>query len=85
MEPLSKIDTKRIDKEYSVMIVSKDIIELIKDRLGDEILWDYDKDTNELFLIKKPTSFTDALTGLGEEMWKSVDGTEYIKQERESW
>jgi len=85
MEPLKNISEKIIEKEYNVLIVSKEIIHLIKERLGEEILWDYDEETNELILIKKPNSYTDALTGLGEEMWKSAGGIRYIQQERKSW
>ena len=71
--------------EYKVIKVPSELIDFIKEKLGDDVLWVYDDDTQELSLIKKPESFTEALSGLGAEMWKSVGGAEYIKQERDSW
>lgn len=73
------------NEEYKIIIIPSDILETIKAKLGDEFIWDYDKETQELFLMKKPDSYTDFLAGLGKEMWKDVKGTEYIKQEREAW
>lgn len=70
---------------YKVIIIPTDIIEAVKAKLGDEFIWDYDSETQELFLMKRPESYTDFLAGLGEEMWKNAGGCEYIKQERETW
>lgn len=85
MKPLQTIDKKIIDKDYSTLIVSKEVMQLIKEELGDKILWDYDEETQELILIPKPKSYTEALTGLGEEMWKKAGGVKYIQKERDSW
>lgn len=38
-----------------------------------------------LFSMKKPESYTDFLSGLGKEMWESVAGEDYIRQERDKW
>jgi hypothetical protein len=73
------------NKEYKVVLISGDIFEFVKEKLGNEVLWVYDEDTKELSIIKKPESFSKALRGLGKEMWKSADGIEYLKQERDSW
>ena len=73
------------NEEYKIIIIPSDILETVKAKLGDEFIWDYDSETQELFLMKKPDSYTNFLAGLGKEMWKNVNGTEYIKQEREAW
>ena len=37
-------------------------------------------------LILEPVkSFTDALRGLGKEVWQDVDATAYVNTEREAW
>ena len=85
---MSIINKKNIDttiNDYKTIKVPSELLDFIKQKLGAEVLWVYDDETNELFLIKKPESFTDALAGLGEDMWKSVGGTDYIRQERDSW
>jgi prophage tail gpP-like protein len=74
-----------INKSYKTIKVSEDLIDIIKNKLGDEVIWYYDEDDGELFIVKKPDSYTEALSGLGENMWKSVNGVEYIKQERDLW
>ena len=71
--------------DYNVVLIPNDVLEIIKTKLGEEVLLVYDDDTKELALIRKPESFTKALRGLGKEMWKSVGGTDYINQERETW
>jgi len=38
-----------------------------------------------IFILPKPTSFTEFMIGLGKETWKGIDPKAYIKKERESW
>ncbi|OPJ64020.1 hypothetical protein [Clostridium oryzae] len=73
------------NKHYKMIIIPDELFDTIKEKLGDEFIWDYDKKTNRLFLMKKPESYTDFLSGLGKEMWESAGGEDYIKQEREKW
>ena len=61
------------------------MVDFIKEKLGKDVLWVYDEESKELTLIKRPDSYTEALSGLGEEMWKKVGGTEYIRWDREQW
>lgn len=72
-------------QDYSSIRLPTDLVETVKQRLGDDFLWNYDSETKELFIIKRPPSITDALYGLGANMWKEVGGTDYIRQERDSW
>lgn len=71
--------------DYNLVLIPNDVLDIIRTKLGEELLLVYDDDTKELALIKKPESFTKALRGLGKEMWKSAGGTDYIKQERKTW
>lgn len=73
------------NNHYKVIIIPDELFDTIKEKLGDEFIWDYDKKTNRLFLMKKPESYTDFLSGLGKEMWQSVGGAEHIRQERDKW
>jgi hypothetical protein len=70
---------------YKTIIIPEELLDIIKEKLGDEFIWDYDKKTNGLFLMKKPESYTDFLCGLGKEMWENAGGTTYIRQERDKW
>lgn len=73
------------DDHYKTIVIPEELIDIIKEKLGEEFIWDYDKNTNRLFLMKKPESYTDFLSGLGKEMWQSVGGVDYISQERDQW
>jgi hypothetical protein len=73
------------NKNYKTIIIPEELVDIIKEKLGAEFIWDYDKKNNTLFLMKKPESYTDFLAGLGSEMWEGVGGTDYIRQERDEW
>lgn len=83
MKPVNK--PNGVNDDYKVLVIPAELVDVIKEKLGDEFIWDYDKKTNRLFLMKKPESYTDFLSGLGKEMWDSVGGTDYIRQERDKW
>ncbi|EPD80524.1 MULTISPECIES: AbrB/MazE/SpoVT family DNA-binding domain-containing protein [unclassified Paenibacillus] len=53
--------------------------------IGDTLIWSYDPDTKQVSITAKPKSFSDALWGLGEEIWQKQTGDEYIRNERENW
>lgn len=85
MKSLNEIKNMPSADKYKVLIIPAELIDIIKEKLGDEFVWDYDKKTNQLFVMQRPESYTDFLTGLGKEMWDSVGGTEYIRRERDQW
>lgn len=83
---VKKNQGKDVSKDgYNVVLIPNDVLDIIRTKLGDEVLLVYNDETNELTMIKKPDSFTKALRGLGKDMWTSVGGTEYIDQERKTW
>ena len=73
------------NNDYKILVIPVELVDIIKEKLGDEFIWDYDKKTNGFFIMKRPESYTDFLSGLGKDMWKSVGGTDYIRQERDEW
>jgi len=38
-----------------------------------------------LILVPEPSSYTDRLTGLHNEIWQDVDTAEYLEGERNAW
>lgn len=85
MESIKNTNTQISNNDYNVVLIPNDVLEMIRTKLGDEVLLVYDDDTKELSLIKKPESFSNSLRGLGKEMWKSVGGVDYINRERKTW
>ncbi|SDI01284.1 hypothetical protein [Desulfosporosinus hippei] len=85
MEATQHFKHSSVNEDYRVVLIPKDMVDFIKEKLGKDVLWVYDEESKELTLIKRPDSYTEALSGLGEEMWKEVGGTEYIRRDREQW
>lgn len=65
--------------------IPKEIREKAKLDIGDELIWKYDEIKDEINIIRKPKRFTDALWGLGKEMWEHEPADEYVRKEREAW
>lgn len=85
MEATQHVKHSSVTDDYRVVLIPKDMVDFIKEKLGKDVLWVYDEESKELTLIKRPDSYTEALSGLGEEMWKKVGGTDYIRRDREQW
>jgi bifunctional DNA-binding transcriptional regulator/antitoxin component of YhaV-PrlF toxin-antitoxin module len=73
-----------IKQRYQTTI-PKDIRDKAKLDIGDELIWKYDEIRDEIIIIRKPNSFSEALWGLGKELWKKESADEYVKKEREEW
>jgi len=71
----------KVGKRYQLVIPAA-IRKKIKIKIGDEMLLDVDKNGN-LYLTPQPKSYTEALTGLGEEVWEKVNPVSYQRNERE--
>jgi AbrB family looped-hinge helix DNA binding protein len=50
---------------------------------GDELLVEIEE--GRLVLYPRPKSYTKRLRGLHKEVWRGVDATRYVKEERKSW
>lgn len=85
MEATQHVKQVTVNEDYRVVLIPKDMVDYIKEKLGRDVLWVYDEESKELTLIKRPDSYTEALSGLGEEMWKKVGGTDFIRRDREQW
>ena len=52
-------------------------------RIGQEL--SIEAAEGHLILSPKPASYTDALEGLGRDIWQGIDPLEHIRRERASW
>lgn len=74
----------KIKQRYQ-MTIPKHIRDKAKLDIGDELIWKYDKFRDEIIIIRKPVKFTEALWGLGKEIWEKEMADEYVKKERKEW
>ncbi|WP_289142207.1 hypothetical protein [uncultured Brevibacillus sp.] len=85
MSSLNQSSHRSGQDRYKIVLIPAELLDIVKEKLGDEFIWDYDEKSQELFLMKRPESYTDFLSGLGKEMWSSAGGEEHIHGERSSW
>ena len=65
--------------------IPQDIREKAKLQVGDQLIWQYDEVRNEIIVMPKPKNFSDAIWGLGKELWEKGKSDEYIRKERAGW
>lgn len=74
--------TITIDDNGQVLLPDE-IREALNLHPGDELL--VELEGMKVVLHPKSTGYARRLRGLHKEVWKDVDATEYVRQERESW
>ncbi|MBI4595930.1 MAG: AbrB/MazE/SpoVT family DNA-binding domain-containing protein [Candidatus Tectomicrobia bacterium] len=67
----------------SQVLLPEEIREALNIHPGDELL--VQLEGSRLVLRPKRHGYAHRLRGLHKEVWKDVDATKYIRQERESW
>jgi bifunctional DNA-binding transcriptional regulator/antitoxin component of YhaV-PrlF toxin-antitoxin module len=79
MSLVSRIDNNSYTK------VPDEIINRAGLKPGADIIWFYDEKTRQIILMEKPIDFSQALRGLGKELWNNINTTQYVREERDSW
>ena len=74
--------TVTIDHNCQVLL-PEEMREALNLHPGDELL--VEREGMKLVLRPKIKGYARRLRGLHKEVWKDVDATEYVRQERESW
>jgi bifunctional DNA-binding transcriptional regulator/antitoxin component of YhaV-PrlF toxin-antitoxin module len=79
MGSISKLD------ENSYVKIPDEIIKKAGLKPGDDIIWFYDEIAKQIIISEKPKDFSQALRGLGKEVWNNIDPLKYVQEERETW
>lgn len=72
----------RVGKK-SQIVIPVDLREKLGIKEGDELL--VSAEGGKLVLRRKPASYTEYMAGLGAEIWREIDTTEYMRKERAAW
>ncbi len=74
----------KLSKKYQI-VIPKEVRKKMGLGAGAQVAI-YPVDEHHAVIAKSPTSYADALQGLGKEVWQALGGAEkYIKEERTSW
>jgi len=72
----------KLSSRYQVVIPKK-----VRKRLGlhagDQLVVEVEGE--KVVLYPRPKNYTNYMLGLGKEVWREIDATEYVRKERESW
>jgi len=74
--------TVKLSRKRQIAI-PRAICDHLKIRTGQQLI--ISETHGQIVITPKPKSYTDALMGLGQELWKGIDPLDYIRQERASW
>jgi AbrB family looped-hinge helix DNA binding protein len=75
------MDSATVSSKFQVVIPKK-ARDALGIKAGDKLIFDY-RD-GFVVLLARPTDFVDFMRGLGSEVWKDIDVTEYLARERET-
>lgn len=76
------VSTVKVSKKFQIAVPSAARAALNIDS-GDELI--VDVQDGILVLVPKPVNYTEALAGMGREIWEKLDSGQYIAGERQSW
>lgn len=73
-----------LSEKYQI-VIPKTVREQLRLTVGNQVIVQPINDDSAI-IIKRPASLTDALSGLGKEMWLELGGADnYVKMERAAW
>ncbi|MHB8895859.1 MAG: AbrB/MazE/SpoVT family DNA-binding domain-containing protein [Candidatus Geothermincolia bacterium] len=75
------MDSATVSSKYQV-VVPKKARDVLGIKAGDKLIFDYRDGV--VALLTRPTDFVEFMRGLGCEVWKGIDVTEYLQGERET-
>lgn len=72
----------KVGKRYQIVIPKK-----IRERLGIKIEDELIVGARDGWIVmqRMPRRYSEYMQGLGKEVWKGVEATEYVRKEREAW
>lgn len=85
MEPAGPLVTATVRVgRRGQMVLPAEVRRVLAVKEGEQLLVALWPD-GRITIMRKPTSFAEALAGLHEELWRGVDSVTYQRAERESW
>lgn len=85
MEKIKQVKKRyvmRLGEKFQV-VIPKPVRDALDIKARDEVIVSI-QDGN-VVMQPKPRRYSEYMRGLGKEIWKKVDATEYVRKERESW
>jgi len=74
--------TVKVSSKFQILI-PLEVRKKINLKSGDKLIIKANND--KIIIYPYPKNYTKYSLGLGKEIWKDIDATEYIKKERETW
>jgi len=65
------------------VVIPKKVRKRLALHAGDQLVVEVEGE--KVVLRPRPKNYTNYMLGLGKEVWREIDATEYVRKERESW
>jgi len=65
------------------VVIPKKVRKRLGLHAGDQLVVEVEGE--KVVLHPRPKNYTNYMLGLGKEVWREIDATEYVRKERESW
>lgn len=72
----------KVGKRYQV-VIPKQIREQLRVSIEDELV--VSVRDSRIIMQPRPRRYSEYIRGLGKEIWKGIEATEYVRKEREAW
>ncbi len=72
----------KVGKRYQI-VIPKRVREQLGVNIEDELI--VGVRDGRIIMQPRPRKYSEYMQGLGKEVWKGIDATEYVRKERESW
>jgi AbrB family looped-hinge helix DNA binding protein len=79
---MTNTTTVKVSKRYQIAVPAL-ARQLLNIQSGDRLLVDIQD--GMMVLIPRPENYTEALSGLHQEIWQDMDAQKYIDKERDAW
>jgi len=79
---LKLTETVRVSRKYQI-VIPKQTRKVLNVSQGDELV--VSVIDGQIVMKPKPKNYTEYMRGLHKEVWKDVEVTEYIEEERKTW
>jgi len=72
----------KISSKYQI-VIPREVREKLNLKAGDKLI--IETNNKKIIIYPQPKNYAKYALGLGKEIWKGIDATEYVRKEKETW
>ena len=72
----------KVSSKYQI-VIPREVREKLNLKTGDKLI--IKANDEKIIIYPQPKNYAKYSLGLGKEIWRDIDATEYVRKERETW